>query len=71
MVAVQAVLTGLIFVLAIRRGEGGVAPGELVVTDSTPGHNARSMPMCVYPKWPRYNGTGDVNAASSFTCVAS
>ena len=49
--------------------EHGAAPGELVVTDSTPGHNGRSMPMCVYPKWPRYNGTGDVNAASSFTCV--
>jgi hypothetical protein len=31
MVAVQAVLTGLIFTLAIRRGEGGVAPGELAM----------------------------------------
>jgi hypothetical protein len=31
MVAVQAVLTGLIFLLAIRRGEGGVAPGELAM----------------------------------------
>jgi len=26
--------------------------------------------MCVYPAWPRYNGTGDLNAASSFRCVA-
>src|SRR5262245_10334462 len=31
MVAVQAVLTSLIFVLAIRRGEGGVSPGELAM----------------------------------------
>jgi hypothetical protein len=31
MVAVQAVLTCAIFVLAIRRGEGGVAPGELAM----------------------------------------
>ena len=22
--------------------------------------------MCKYPAWPRYRGTGDVNAASSF-----
>jgi hypothetical protein len=28
MAAAQAILTGLIFVLAIRRGEGGVSTGE-------------------------------------------
>jgi Tannase and feruloyl esterase len=29
----------------------------------------RSRPLCDYPKWLRYNGSGDVNQASSFTCV--
>lgn len=30
----------------------------------------RSMPACKYPMYARYNGSGDVNAASSFTCTA-
>ena len=29
----------------------------------------RTRPLCDYPKWPQYNGTGDVNLAASFTCV--
>ena len=29
-----------------------------------------SRPMCRYPGYPRYNGTGDRNDASSFSCVA-
>lgn len=28
-----------------------------------------SRPLCAYPTWPRYNGSGDVNSASSFTCA--
>ena len=27
-----------------------------------------SRPMCKYPSYPRYNGTGDPNVAASFTC---
>jgi feruloyl esterase len=30
----------------------------------------RSLPACRYPAYPRYNGSGDVNLASSFTCTA-
>ncbi|MBE7366538.1 tannase/feruloyl esterase family alpha/beta hydrolase [Ramlibacter pallidus] len=48
--------------------EKGTAPGPQVTTD-TVGVPGRTRPMCDYPKWPRYNGSGDVNAASSFTCV--
>nr|WP_311548340.1 tannase/feruloyl esterase family alpha/beta hydrolase [Paraburkholderia sp. Cpub6] len=29
----------------------------------------RTRPLCQYPAWPSYNGAGDVNSASSFTCV--
>ncbi|HUL65792.1 MAG TPA: tannase/feruloyl esterase family alpha/beta hydrolase, partial [Burkholderiaceae bacterium] len=48
--------------------ERDVAPSGQVTTD-TAGVPGRSRPLCDYPKWPQYNGTGDVNAAASFTCV--
>jgi feruloyl esterase len=48
--------------------EGGVAPANQVTVD-TVGVPGRSRPLCDYPKWARYNGAGDVNAAASFTCV--
>jgi feruloyl esterase len=28
-----------------------------------------TRPLCVYPKVPRYNGSGNTNVAASFTCV--
>jgi hypothetical protein len=28
----------------------------------------RTRPLCEYPSWPKYKGSGDVNLASSFTC---
>jgi hypothetical protein len=48
--------------------EHDVAPANQVVTDSfrTP---TRNRPLCDYPKWPRYNGTGNNTLATSFTCV--
>jgi hypothetical protein len=49
--------------------ESGVAPANQATVD-TVGVPGRSRPLCDYPKWARYNGTGDVNAASSFTCVS-
>lgn len=48
----------------------GRAPGTLEAVDATPGNNQRRRPMCQYPAWPRYDGTGDLNAASSFRCVS-
>lgn len=48
--------------------EKGVAPSAQLTTD-TAGVPGRTRPLCDYPKWPRYNGSGDVDAASSFTCV--
>ena len=48
--------------------ERSVAPTAQVVTDSfvVPG---RTRPLCDYPKWPQYRGTGSLNAAASFSCV--
>lgn len=48
--------------------EQGVAPTGQVATD-TLGVPGRTRPMCDYPKWPKYNGTGDVNLAASFSCA--
>lgn len=48
--------------------ETGKAPGDLVAVDGNSGAN-RSRPMCLYPGWPRYNGTGSENDAAHFTCV--
>lgn len=47
----------------------GSAPTAQVVSDSA-GVPGRTRPLCEYPTWPRYNGTGDVNQAASFSCVA-
>lgn len=47
----------------------GQPPQNPVATDLRPDGANRTRPMCEYPAWPKYNGTGDVNQASSFTCV--
>jgi predicted esterase len=50
--------------------EKGVVPVGQRVFD-TAGVPGRSRPLCEYPLWPRYTGSGDVNAAASFACVGS
>jgi hypothetical protein len=49
--------------------EQGQAPVQQIVFDTT-GVPGRSRPLCDYPAWPRYDGSGDVNLAASFRCVA-
>lgn len=49
--------------------ERGQAPGTLAVTDTAAGHNLRTRPLCIYPAWPRYKGSGDPANAASFDCV--
>ena len=48
--------------------EKGTVPPPQVVAD-TAAVAGRTRPLCEYPSWPRYNGSGDVNLAASFTCV--
>ena len=48
--------------------ERGVAPPAQIVAD-TAGVPGRTRPLCVYPGYPRYAGTGDVNVAASYTCA--
>ena len=51
--------------------ENGVTPPSApVVYDGTSGSTrGRSRPLCAHPTWPKYNGSGDQNVWTSFTCV--
>lgn len=53
--------------------EKGTAPDKLVDTQFAPGSSTPVLqrPVCEYPKFPRYNGTGDPSKAESFTCSAT
>ncbi|MEP6702883.1 MAG: tannase/feruloyl esterase family alpha/beta hydrolase [Betaproteobacteria bacterium] len=58
-------------VLALARWvEQGLPPEKIVATTLKDGSVARQRPVCVYPKQARYNGSGDINVAANFTCVA-
>jgi feruloyl esterase len=50
--------------------EMNIAPEQLVYnkTDDATGI-VRTLPVCRHPKYPRYNGAGDVNSAASYTCT--
>jgi hypothetical protein len=48
--------------------ETGVAPDSILATNTTAGVVTRSRPLCPWPQTAIYNGTGDPNSASSFTC---
>ena len=59
----------------------GIAPERIVATRPTavggppgappaPPREPMSRPLCPYPQFAQFNGTGDTKEASSFTCVA-
>jgi feruloyl esterase len=52
--------------------EKGAAPGAIVATkyvDENPAKGIRmTRPLCVYPQFAVYNGTGDSNDYTSFDC---
>lgn len=50
--------------------ERGTAPASLVATDLNPSSGGRTRPVCDYPMWPKYKGSGDLNSAASFSCSA-
>ena len=53
-------------VLASVRGKGNAAGANADVPASWSA--TRSRPLCPYPQVARYNGTGDIESASSFSC---
>ncbi len=50
--------------------EKGVAPEQIIGTGKSVTDAAKTLtrPLCAYPKTAHYNGSGDPNDASSFTC---
>ena len=48
--------------------EKGTTPPNQVVSD-TAGVPGRTRPLCDYPSWAKYKGTGDINVAPSYTCA--
>jgi feruloyl esterase len=49
--------------------EQGIDPASNQVVIDTLGVPGRTRPLCIYPTWPKYSGSGDVNSAASFTCA--
>ena len=47
--------------------EKGATPPPQIVAD-TVGVPGRTRPLCSYPTFPRYNGSGDINLAASYSC---
>jgi feruloyl esterase len=61
-------------IMALERWvEKGVAPEKIIGTGPVAGDPSKKLtrPLCPYPKTARYNGTGDPNDASSFTCAVA
>jgi feruloyl esterase len=53
--------------------EKGAAPSEVIAAKQDPGAPASrpkaTRPLCPYPQFAKYKGTGDANDASSFACA--
>lgn len=50
--------------------EKGTAPDKLIATHSTNGKVDRTRPLCPYPHVARFKGTGSIDEAANFVCVA-
>ena len=63
--------TGGMPLLAALEGwvQNGVAPGTLTAVDTNKNAAGRTRPLCQYPTWPKYDGKGDPDRATSFRCV--
>jgi feruloyl esterase len=50
--------------------EKGEAPGQIFGAHREAGNTTRTRPLCPYPQVARYKGTGSVDDAANFSCVA-
>jgi len=48
----------------------GAAPDRIIATHSEGGIVDRARPLCPYPQVARWNGSGSLNEAASYTCAA-
>ena len=51
--------------------EKGKAPDRILAKSSRANreHPNRSRPLCAWPSYPKYDGSGDVESASSYSCA--
>ncbi|WP_256856667.1 tannase/feruloyl esterase family alpha/beta hydrolase [Variovorax sp. KK3] len=49
--------------------EGGMAPATGVAMDTVAGSFGRTRPLCRFPSWPKYRGSGSLDAAINYSCV--
>lgn len=49
--------------------EGGLAPTGALVMDTVAGTYGRTRPLCHFPAWPKFRGSGSLDSAVNFTCV--
>ena len=50
--------------------EKGIAPAAVVASHRTEGKVDRTRPLCPFPQVARYTGSGSVDDAANFRCVA-
>lgn len=58
-------------VVAKARGAGSIAAGSVNTEVPATWSPGRTRPLCAYPKIAKYNGSGDSEDATNFTCSAS
>jgi feruloyl esterase len=49
--------------------EKGVAPEKIIAAHKTKGIVDMTRPLCPYPKFARWSGSGSTNDAANFRCV--
>ncbi|MGJ7610444.1 MULTISPECIES: tannase/feruloyl esterase family alpha/beta hydrolase [unclassified Variovorax] len=49
--------------------EGGLAPATGVAVDAVAGTYGRTRPLCQFPSWPKFRGSGSLDAAVNYSCV--
>jgi len=49
--------------------ERGLAPSTAIVSDAVAGTYGRTRPLCQHPAWPKYKGSGSIDASVNYSCV--
>jgi len=50
--------------------EHGTPPTRIIAAKIVDGKTVRSRPLCAFPQQAKYSGTGSLNDAANFACVA-
>jgi pimeloyl-ACP methyl ester carboxylesterase len=53
----------------VRWVESGKAPEQMIASRAVDNRVVRTRPLCVYPQVARYQGSGSIDEAASFSCV--